>query len=134
MYSVLSQLTIEPQTLDAAIFVQAFHDLHWRSAKGDWPKTDPAQSLAQVVRALKPGATVLVIDHVANAGSNPDESVDALHRIDPEVVKREFTAAGLVFDSESKLFANPADDHSKLVFDPQVSHKTDQFVFKFKKP
>jgi predicted methyltransferase len=128
------QLTIEPESLDAALFVQSFHDLHWRSKKGEWAKTDPAQSLMQVVKALKPGATVVVIDHVATAGSNPDDSVDALHRIDPEVVKREFTAAGLVFDSESKLFANVADDHTKVVFDPAVSHKTDQFMFKFKKP
>jgi predicted methyltransferase len=128
------QLTIEPESLDAALFVQSFHDLHWRSKKGDWPKTDPAQSLTQLVKALKPGAVVVVIDHVAAAGSNPDDSVDALHRIDPEVVKREFTAAGLAFDSESKILANPADDHTKVVFDPAVSHKTDQFVFKFRKP
>jgi predicted methyltransferase len=56
-----------------------------------------------------------------------------LHRIDPEVVKREFTAAGLVFDSASDLLANPADDHTKLVFDPEISHKTDQFVYRFTK-
>jgi len=128
------QLNIEPQSLDAVIFIQSYHDLHWKSKKGDWAPTDPAQSLAQVMKALKPGGVALVVDHVAAAGSNPDESVDALHRIDPEVVKRDFTAAGLTYDSESKIFANTTDDHTKLVFDPEIRHKTDQFVFKFRKP
>jgi predicted methyltransferase len=40
----------------------------------------------------------------------------------------------LVFDGESKVFANPADDHSKMVFDPAIRGKTDQFLYKFRKP
>ena len=43
-------------------------------------------------------------------------------------------AAGFKFDSESKILANPADDHSKGVFDPSIRGKTDQFVLKFRKP
>jgi len=126
------QLDLPPGSLDAALFVQSYHDLHWVSK--DWEPTDPAQSLAQLVPALKPGAVVVVVDHVANAGGDPAKTVDALHRIDPALVKREFEAAGLVFDAESPMFSNPADDHSKAVFDPSIRHKTDQFVYRFKKP
>lgn len=127
------QLDLPADSLDAALFVQSYHDLHWVSK--DWqPPTDPAQSLARLVPALKSGAVVVVVDHVAAAGSDPVKTVDALHRIDPAVVKREFEAAGLVFDGESALFANAADDHSKAVFDPAIRHKTDQFVYRFKKP
>ncbi|HEY5807995.1 MAG TPA: methyltransferase domain-containing protein [Povalibacter sp.] len=126
------QLALDAASLDAVLFNQAYHDLHWKSK--DWTATDPAKSLAQVVQALKPGAVVVVVDHVAAAGSDPAASVDAMHRIDPAVVKREFTAAGLTLESESSFLANPADDHTKVVFDPAVSHKTDQFVFKFRKP
>ena len=128
------QLAIEPETIDVVFFNQAYHDLRWRSKKCEWPNTDAAQSLAQVVKAMKPGATAIVIDHVAAAGCNPDESVDTLLRIDPEVVNRDFAAAGLELATESELLANPDDDHTKLVFDAAVSHKTDQFIFKFKKP
>ncbi len=126
------QLDLPPNSLDAALLVQSYHDLHWISE--DWTPTDPAQSLAKLVPALKPGAVVVVIDHVAAAGGDPAQTVDALHRIDPAVVKREFEAAGLVFDAESPLFANPDDDHRKAVFDPSIRHKTDQFMYRFRKP
>jgi predicted methyltransferase len=128
------QAPFEPNSIDAALFVMSYHDLHWKAKDGSWPKTDPAQALAKLVPALKPGATVVVEDHVAVAGANPDESVDALHRIDPAVIKREFEAAGLTFDAESKAFANPEDDHTKPVFDKAIRHKTDQVLYRFKKP
>jgi predicted methyltransferase len=128
------QLSIDPASLDAVLFAHSYHDLHWRAKDGSWPLTDPAKSLAQVVKALKSGAVVLVVDHVAAKGADPAVSVDAMHRIDPAVVKKEFTNAGLVFDSEAKFLQNPADDHSKVVFDPSIRHKTDQFVYRFRKP
>jgi predicted methyltransferase len=124
-------MPLDPASLDAALFVQSYHDLYWRPKKG-WPATDPAKALAQLVPALKPGGVVVVIDHVANAG-DPTQTVTALHRIDPAVIKRDFEAAGLTFDSDSPLFANPADDHTKEVFDKTIRHKTDQVMYKFKK-
>lgn len=123
----------EPDSLDAALFVMSYHDLHWKSKDGSWPSTDPAQALAKLVPALKPGATVVVLDHAAVAGADPAVSVDALHRIDPAIIKREFEAAGLTFDAESQAFANAEDDHTKPVFDPAVRHKTDQVMYRFKK-
>lgn len=128
------ELALEPNSLDAALFVQTYHDLYWRPKDGSWKPVDPAQSLAKLVPALKPGAVVLVIDHVATPGGDTSQTVDALHRIDPAVVRRDFETAGLVFDSESSILSNPADDHTKVVFDPAVSHKTDQFVYRFRKP
>jgi predicted methyltransferase len=124
-------MPLDPASLDAALFVQSYHDLYWRPKKG-WPATDPAKALAQLVPALKPGGVVVVIDHVANAG-DPTETVNAMHRIDPTVLKRDFEAAGLTFDSDSPLFANPADDHTKEVFDKAIRHKTDQVMYKFRK-
>jgi len=32
------------------------------------------------------------------------------------------------------VLANPADDHTKLVFDESVQGKTDRFLFRFRKP
>jgi len=124
-------MAVDPASLDAALFMQSYHDLYWRPKKG-WPATDPAKALAQLVPALKPGAVVVVVDHVANAG-DPTQTVNAMHRIDPAVLKRDFEAAGLTFDSESSLFANPGDDHTKEVFDKAIRHKTDQVMYKFRK-
>ncbi|MDY6945155.1 MAG: methyltransferase [Pseudomonadota bacterium] len=124
----------EPDSLDAALFVMTYHDLHWKAKDGSWPNTDPAKALAKLVAALKPGATVVVLDHVAVAGADPAVSVDELHRIDPAIIKRDFEAAGLRFDAESKAFASTEDDHTKPVSDPAIRHKTDQVLYRFKKP
>jgi predicted methyltransferase len=124
-------VALDPASIDAVLFMQSYHDLYWRPKKG-WPETDPAKALAQLVPALKPGAAVVVVDHVANAG-DPTQSVTALHRIDPTILKRDFEAAGLTFEAESPVFANPADDHSKEVFDKAIRHKTDQVMYRFRK-
>jgi predicted methyltransferase len=124
----------EPQSLDAALFVMSYHDLHWKAKDGSFPDIDAPQALAKLAAALKPGASVVVLDHAAVAGADPAVSVDALHRIDPEVIKRDFEAAGLQLDAQSDAFANPADDRSKPVFDAAIRHKTDQVMFRFKKP
>jgi predicted methyltransferase len=86
-----------------------------------------------VFEALKPGGVFVVLDHVATAGSGMN-GPQRLHRIDPEIVKAEVTAAGFKFDGESKVLANPADDHSKMVLDPAILGKTDQFILRFRKP
>ena len=129
------ELTVTPGSLDAALFVMSYHDLYWQPKNDtEWGTIDPAQSLMKLVAALKPGATVLVLDHVANAGGDTRATVDALHRIDPAVVRRDFEAAGLKFDAESMVLRHPADDHTKPVFDPSVQHQTDQFIYRFRKP
>jgi predicted methyltransferase len=125
------EVPLDPASLDAVLFMQTYHDLYWRNK--DWPTTDPAKSLARVAAALKPGAVVVVVDHVAQQGSDPAETVDKLHRIDPEIIKRDFAAAGLEFEGESEVFRSSADDHTKEVFDESIRRKTDQVMYKFRK-
>jgi predicted methyltransferase len=129
----VESVQLEPASLDAVLFMQGYHDLYWRPKDGSWPQTDPAKALAQLVPALKPGAVVVVVDHVANAGVDPTESATSMHRIDPAIIKRDFEAAGLEFESESPAFASSADDHSKEVFDKAIRYKTDQVMYKFRK-
>ncbi len=57
-----------------------------------------------------------------------------LHRIEPSVVRSEVEAAGFVFDGESRVLANPADDHALRVFDAAIRGHTDQFAYRFRKP
>ena len=132
--ATIEDLDLRPDSLDLALFVLSYHDLYWRPADGSWPPTDPAKLLAKLHAALKPGAMVVVEDHVANAGGDPSKVVDAQHRIDPALVKRDFEQAGFVFDGESRVLANPADDHSKPVFDDSVRGQTDRFLYRFRKP
>jgi predicted methyltransferase len=57
-----------------------------------------------------------------------------LHRIDPDVVLKDVTAAGFQFVGKTEVLRNQADPHDKIVFDPSIRGHTDQFVFKFRKP
>jgi predicted methyltransferase len=110
-----------------------YHDVYWESAKYGVVRMEPDAWLKTIYAAMKPGATVGVIDHIANPGDTR-QTVEKLHRIDPATVKADFKRAGFVLEGESDLLRNPDDDHSLLVFDPKIRGKTDRFVFKFRKP
>lgn len=129
--SVLQQpaaLLVAPEKVDVVFICQNYHDYH-DTFMGP---ADMAVFNKQVFDALKPGGVFMVIDHVANAGDAA--ATETLHRVDPEVVKKEVGAAGFVFDGSSTALANPADPHTAKVFDPAIRGKTDQFIFRFKKP
>jgi predicted methyltransferase len=111
-----------------------YHDTYWESAKYGIPRMEPSAFLKTVYAAMKPGGIVGVVDHVAAAGGDTRQVVEKFHRIDPEVVKADFKAAGFELVGTSDMYRNPADDHSLLVFDPKIRGKTDRFVFKFRKP
>jgi len=130
----VDKLELAPRSLDAVIFVMSFHDLYWRPADGSWTPTDPLQLLRKLHAALKVGGVVIVQDHVAAPGGDTAKVVDTLHRIDPAVVRRDFKAAGFALETESPMLAQPDDDHTKGVFDPAIRGRTDQFVFKFRRP
>jgi predicted methyltransferase len=83
--------------------------------------------------ALKPGGELMVIDHVAEAGSGVRDT-ETLHRIDPEVIVRTLEAAGFRLEARSDLLRNPQDSHRLRVFDPAVRGRTDQVILKFRKP
>ncbi|HEY2682197.1 MAG TPA: hypothetical protein VGI93_01700 [Steroidobacteraceae bacterium] len=118
-----------PRDLDAVFIRQNYHDLY---DKFMGPADVPAFN-KEVFKALKPGGVYVVLDHAAVAGSGI-EATDTLHRIDPARVKADVLAAGFKLDAESSILANPADDHTKNVFDPSIRDHTDQFLFRFKKP
>ncbi len=130
----VEQLALAPRQLDAALFVNSYHDLYWRPKEGGWPATDPAALLRSVFAALKSGGVVVVEDHVANPNADATQTVNALHRIDPDVIKRDFTAAGFVFDAQSDVLREPGDDHTKPVFDKSIEHHTDRILYRFRKP
>ena len=110
-----------------------YHDVYWEDAERKIPRQDPDAWLKTIYAAMKPGATVGVVDHIANPGDTR-ETVQKLHRIDPTPGQADFTRAGFVLGGESQMLRNPADDHSLNVFDEKIRGKTDRFVFKFRKP
>ena len=120
-------------SIDFAISNLNYHDQYWESSEYKIARSEPADYVAALYAAMKPGGVVGIIDHVGLTGDTR-AIVNKVHRIDPEVVKADFIKAGFVLESASDILRNPQDDHTKLVFDPAVRGKTDRFVFKFRKP
>ena len=108
---------------------QNYHDLHNEHVP---PSTASGVDKA-VLASLKPGGVYLVEDHVAVAGAGASQA-STLHRIEPAFARTEIEQAGLRFDGSTTVVANPADPHTAKVFDPAIRGRTDQFVFRFKKP
>jgi predicted methyltransferase len=104
-----------------------YHDLH------NLPEVDIAAFNKQVFDALKPGGTFLVVDHASAPGAGAHDTA-TLHRIDPETVKREVTAAGFVLAATSDLLRRSDDPHTQKVTDAPIRGKTDVFILKFRKP
>ena len=106
-----------------------YHDLHVPK----YAIVDMAAFNKLVFNALKPGGIYFIVDHQAPAGSGATLS-PTLHRIEKSTVISEVTAAGFKLVGESDILKNPADDHTKIVFDPSIRFHTDQFILKFQKP
>lgn len=118
-----------PTPVDVVFTAQNYHDY----PLDFMGPTDPAVLNAAVFEALKPGGVYIVIDHSAEDGSGLRDA-DALHRIDPVLVRQQVEAAGFEFVGASEVLRNPDDDRTLKVFDPSVRGHTDQFVYKFRKP
>ncbi len=120
---------VPPEKLDAIWTSQNYHDLH-----------DPFLGPADIgkvnrnfFKALKHGGVLMIIDHVAQAGSGLRDT-NTLHRIDPAAIVREVEAAGFVLQARTDILRNPADAHDLRVFDPAIRGRTDQVVLKFRRP
>ena len=125
---------LPPMAFDFAIINLDYHDVYWTNADRKIVRMDPDAWLKTLYAAMKPGATVGIIDHVASPNTDTRATVEKLHRIDPEVIKADFKRAGFVLVGTSGLLRNAADDHSLLVFDPKIRGKTDRAILKFRKP
>ncbi len=127
----LDASTLGPDSpkVDLIFTAQNYHDMHLTRAHQDVPLFDK-----YLFAKLKSGGLLIVIDHIAADGAPVTETADKLHRIDPTAVLKEVESAGFVFDGQSDVLRNANDTHMTVVFDPSIRGKTDQFVFRFRKP
>ncbi|MBV9930905.1 MAG: class I SAM-dependent methyltransferase [Alphaproteobacteria bacterium] len=88
---------------------------------------------AAAFKALKPGGTYFIVDHEAGKGVGATVT-NTLHRIEGATVRQEVEAAGFRFEAESPLLRHAADDHSQRVIETGIRGKTDQFIYRFRKP
>ncbi|MEM5516551.1 methyltransferase domain-containing protein [Henriciella sp. AS95] len=127
------EMMLDDASIDVATWFQGPHELWYTPESGTKLVTNPDNAFPEIFRVLKPGATLVVIDHTAPAGAPASNGGDT-HRIDPQIIKDMAREAGFVLVAESDLFDNPDDDLTVNVFDEKVRGMTDQFMIKFEKP
>jgi predicted methyltransferase len=113
-----------PEPVDVAWISENYHDFKNMGMFN----TDTNAMERAVFAALKPGGTYVITDYVAAAGSGTRDT-QALHRIDPEVIKREVTAAGFMLEAESDALMNPSDNVAE-----RSRQGASQVMFRFRKP
>jgi predicted methyltransferase len=122
-----------PRSVDMIFTHLVFHDLWWESERFKFARVDTDAMLANWFAAVRPGGSVIIIDHAGPAG-DIRATVDKLHRINPADARAAMERAGFVFDGESDALRTPGDDLAVSVFDEKIRGKTDRFVMRFRKP
>lgn len=129
----VTELDVEPGSVDVALLILAYHDIYFRPEDGSWPRIDGPTMLGRIHAALRPGGILGVVDH---AGS-PDitvEEIGRLHRIDEARLVREIEAAGFELIESSDVLRNPDDIRLLPMYDSRIRGRTDRLVLKFRKP
>ncbi len=120
-----------PSSVDLIFIGLSYHDIYV-------PRKDPVimakreEFFEQVVAALKPGGTLLIIDHAAEPGTGK-ESTAKLHRIDEEWAKKDIESAGVEFVGALDVLRNPNDNYQLDIWKKEVIRRTDRFVHLYKK-
>ena len=119
-----------PEKADVAWVSDNYHDYFNAMYSGGM---DLAAFDKAIFDALKPGGVFIDEDYETAPGAGAPQT-GTLHRLESSVVKARMAAAGFVLDGESKVLANPKDDHTLKVFDPAIRGQADQYVLRFRKP
>jgi len=127
------QLELPENTFDAAVAMLTWHDFYYMDEENGWPAIDETALVGKLCKALKPGAVLGITDHVAAAGSDPDETAQALHRIDPQRIRDGLSGTCFAYEGEIEVLRNPQDDISQPMFAQGVRGRTDRIVYKFRR-
>ena len=128
-----AHMDLGDNALDAVIMMKVYHDLYWASAEDGWPKVDVGPVLDQVVKALKPGGVLLLVDHSAKPGTG-SSAAQEIHRIDEAYARKDFESHGLEFVTSSDALRHADDPRDATTWKGPMLGKTDRFVLVFRKP
>lgn len=125
------ELDVADNSIDMVTWILGPHEL-WFSPAENVTLGDPEDSFAEIARVLKPGGTLLAVDHIAPASSGPDVG-GTLHRIREGIVTELAEGAGLEVLRISQLHKNENDPLDISVFDPSIQGKTSKFIVLYRK-
>jgi predicted methyltransferase len=128
-----NELDLPASTFDLALVMLSWHDFYYLDEENGWPEIDEAAMVQKLCAALKPGAVLGVVDHVATAGSAPGESGQKLHRIDPQRIRKDLSGNCFEYEGEISALRNPDDDLSQPMYAQGIRGRTDRVVYKFRR-
>ncbi len=112
-------------TIDMAFWGFNMHDTYHSAGEAE-----TLVFLRSIKRALKPGGTLGISDHVGEAGNDNAE----LHRLEPRIIIDMLEKAGFTIEATSDLLANPNDDHSQSIYAEELRYYTDRILVRARKP
>ena len=130
----LNHMELADGSLDAILVVKVYHDLYWVDAdKKNWPTVETPAVLDKLVKTLKPGGTLVIVDHSSKPGAG-NTVASSLHRIDEAYAQHDFEARGLKLVAKSDALRRADDPRTQISYKEPILGKTDRFVLVFRKP
>ncbi len=127
-------LPLADNSIDTIMLSYLYHHMHFDAGAGESLPKNSAALLGEFRRVLKPGGTLIVIEHQAAAGSGRAQSA-AWHRTPAEMAKADITGAGFDFAGEApNIYKNPEDDEMNMWGQTGLRGKTTSFVHKYRVP
>jgi predicted methyltransferase len=128
------RLRLPQDSIDAAFFIDTYHDLAYEAPSGEQRPDYATATLAEARRILKPGGVLGVVDHRAVDDATRSGAA-ALHRIAEPTLRRDLESAGFVFEAMAGYLANPDDSRRKAFFDdPALRDRTDRIILRYRSP
>lgn len=128
-----NEMELAEGSFDAALAILTWHDFYYGDNSNSWPDVDESRLIANLCKALKPGAVLGIIDHVASAGADAKAAGQDLHRADPQRIKDDLAGSCFVLEAEASFLRNPNDQLDLVAMDPAVRGKTDRVIYKYRK-
>jgi predicted methyltransferase len=129
----LNHIELVDGSLDAILIVKAYHDLYWVDTdKSNWPTVDTPAVLDKLVKTLKPGGTLVIVDHSSKPGAG-NTVASSLHRIDEAYALHDFESRGLKLVAKSDALRRADDPRTQVSYKEPILGKTDRFVLVLRK-
>jgi len=129
----LNHIEIPDGSLDALLLIKVYHDLYWVDAdKSNWPDVNTTAVLDKLVKTLKPGGTLVLVDHSSKPGAGASVA-SALHRIEEAYAQQDFESRGLKLIAKSDALRRADDPRTQVSYKEPILGRTDRFVLVFRK-
>jgi len=130
----LNHMELADGSLDAILVIKVYHDLYWVDTdKKNWPTVDTPAVLDKLVKVLKPGGTLVIVDHSTKPGAG-NTVAGSLHRIEESYALHDFESRGMKLVAKSDALRIAADPRTQVSYKEPILGKTDRFVLVFRKP